>query len=435
MLALIKVIKNRCRDEARKRQLIENAQLCFVAVIWLVVLTLMLTLSACAPKAGDKPPVASPVPKQEALKVRVAGAADPNSYLARLEWNHDTVPQHWLIHRKNHDKAGETVQIAVLDGKERSAVDGTVQPGARYTYILAAVTDPHYAIKGKAEVSVPRDKELVGSFAAPDFTGISRVFLRRDAKLLVGAAPLKIEVDEIFSDGASIETFPSGQAALPGVNGRSAGDITIRARRASGTLAITTNGERGGDGIYGSPGQRGATGTPGTPGRWDMNPEAYRVFNKSYVDSWKLAMERDPKPPGHPEWQHKVGNWSWYVCATEPTDGGRGGNGTTGGDGGLGGNGGDSAKVHVEIAEDSDFKVDAVGQPGGWGLPGRGGLGGPGGSGGPPGPRDQGHLCREPQPGPKGSDGLAGRPGRYGEAGKRKGVCVRIGPRASSDCK
>ncbi len=321
--------------------------------------------------------------------------------------------------------------IATVDGDTRSASDNNAYAGAKYTYFLAVGDEQQFTVKAKVEVAIPRDFIVSVPFPMPSLVNIRRLHLRKGAKLRVTSAPTEIAVQEISSDGGEIEVFPTGQVALAGTTGRSAGDITIRARRATGTLTIITHGESGGNGNDGKKGRDGNRGAQGVPGKYDVKPDNQLPMQKSPAEKEQLKAFYAGKRHDDP-----LARWDlWFHCVQQTGDGAQGERGDGGADGQSGGNGGDSGKVYVEIVEDSDFKVDVVGQPGGGGLPGRGGLGGTGGPGGPPGLRDNGRLCREAQAGPKGSDGLAGRPGRYGEPGKRRSVCVKIGSKTYGDCK
>jgi hypothetical protein len=152
--------------------------------------------------------------------------------------------------------------------------------------------------------------------------------------------------------GANFSKSSPAQA----MQGRSAGRVSLSAKRASGTLRIISRGEQGRPGYHGSPGWNGGRGQAGGPAR-----------SKSFSTPF--------------------GNVCY--CDAGGGEGGAGGAGGNGGDASAGASGGNGGDVEVAIEKpDGKFRVLTIdvrggrpGEPGHAGPMGRGGSGGLGGPG------------------------------------------------------
>jgi hypothetical protein len=404
-------------------------------LIAILAILLCLALSSCDSQSDGQPVPPTPVPKPNPstkLSAEVKPLAEANHYLVRLTWQTNEQASDWIVYRKGSN--GVLQELGKADAAAKTHDDPSVTIGERYTYYLASVDGAEPVFKSSVVVDIPRDLEIHGQYRTKELVGINRLFLSKDAVIVTEGQDFRIEAQEILSDGGSILTFSSGQKALSSKDGRSGGFIKVVARRAKGSLRIEGRGETAGDGMDGTPGQNGNAGPTGNPGKWGMNQALYKVFFPSFIDSFKAAMERNPKPPGDPEWNYTFGNMRRFVCAVPPTDGGPGSDGTNGLDGGGGGNGGDSAKIYVEIKENEGFEIVPSTEVGLSGIGGRGGKGGTGGPGGQPGPLDQGHLCAPAKQGPRGKDGVDGRQGRPGQMGVKQPVCIKLSPEVIGNC-
>lgn len=379
-------------------------------------------------------PVCAPDSVGCTLTAEVVALPKPNQYLVRLGWNASEPPSLWVLYRAEGEESARTTPLSTLKSGAISFEDSEVEAGQTYTYFLSRIDGGDYRLFGRTKLTLPSDLEISKTAARSRIVGYHRLFLGRGAKLITASASVTIDVDELISDGAEIESFPKGAKAFSGYDGRAGGSLKLLAKKATGHLRIALNGEAGGDGLDGQPGQNGPLGPPGQAGRWEMNPILYRYMSPSFIDSFRRDMERRNPPPESGEWNYLFGGAHRYVCAVPPTSGGAGSDGTNGGDGGDGGNGGSAGSLDLEIADGKDFVLDFHAEPGLSGLGGRGGKGGDPGPGGPPGELDQGHLCPAAQSGPPGRAGLSGHQGRPGASGEKRPFCIRIGTHEEGQC-
>jgi hypothetical protein len=184
----------------------------------------------------------------------------------------------------------------------------------------------------------------------------------------------------------------SGAPGARGYDGKSAGNLTIRAFDAvEGRVLVTLNGQNGG---YGGPGGNGAPGPSGIPGK-----------------------------------AGKPGVFNCIQRATPPTAGGRGGNGGRGGDGGSCGQGG-VLRVYYRRKTPPPIELAGVARAAN-GNAGSGGTGGPGGAGGAG--AQGGSFCPGTSAGKPGPNGLRGSDGVSPKATcdpPRAEAPVRIAPAA-----
>jgi hypothetical protein len=74
---------------------------------------------------------------------------------------------------------------------------------------------------------IPRDLELRGNNTFKNIDGINRLFLYRDTVLTTQGEDVTLQVGEIISDDALLQTFPVGQKAPAGQSGRAGGKLKI----------------------------------------------------------------------------------------------------------------------------------------------------------------------------------------------------------------
>ncbi len=97
---------------------------------------------------------------------------------------------------------------------------------------------------------VPLDLIISGKTVLTDnlkFTG-GRLFLLGGGILQTTVFTVNIDVDEIISDDASIETYAANQKQVFEKSGASGGNVTLKARTATGKLTANMRGISGGDG-------------------------------------------------------------------------------------------------------------------------------------------------------------------------------------------
>lgn len=355
-----------------------------------------------------------------------------NQYSVRLSWK--TEGETRVSINRIQKTNGKNVNMApFLQENLNEIQDNLIEPGMEYEYFIEQVSTGQTKSQ---RIIIPRDFEIQGEVRNPSLAGFRRLFLQKGAKINTEGLSLKIEVEELISDEATILSFPRNDSnASP--TGRSGGRIEIVAPSARGMLRIIGNGENGRTGWSGNYGVPGKAGIKGQSGKWGMNPELYAPqanISHNFLESVRLFMERENFPPESPRWKDMLANIREFVCAVTPTDGTVGENGSDGGNGATGGRGGDSAEIFIKIKDDADLNIYYEAEPGLGGLGGHGGLAGKGGLGGDGGDLDRGHLCTPAKQGPSGLSGKDGLQGRVGENGTRKSVCISTMNRKEGDC-
>jgi len=411
----------------------ESTQVIIVALLWGAIFAAMLTLGACQEKNLPRPlyPLTpgTPIPSTKPMGFREDGwkaiaipLPEPNRYQVQLSWSADSAPRAWLVHRKLAEEIFGATQIATLEGKETSFVDGSVQAGKTYTYFLGAAETSDYHIVGKASVSIPRDLEVTGVQMHTHIEGIHRLFFAPGSRLVTQGREVSIDVGEVISLGGTIENFAPGQTAGPGTDGRAGGSVTLIAQSATGQLLLHARGENGGVGLAGKVGLRGGAGARGNDGICDVHS----------VWSWLMDLlvpaayaERDIRDPMRRRQE--------TFCKVQTGDGNPGARGPAGENGGSGGRGGDSALFYVEIKVPQKFEVRPFVVSGIGGAGGPGGAGGIGGPGGAPGNRNC-NECRAAGFGSNRPPGLNGATGSKGLDGMKQPVCIRLGNGMIGDC-
>lgn len=191
-----------------------------------------------------------------------------------------------------------------------------------------------------------------------------------EAHLFIQDFSGNIIIENLVSSEGTLQTFPIGQRADFGKNGRSVGNFSVNVLNGSGRLNILAVAESGGDGLPGrDPDEtlRGKPGGIGTPAHFISSG----TTNCGGVSG--LCIRND-----------------LYECRQPGSPGGNGGAGLRGYPGKDAGDAGDIGliKMNSEVAQ-VDFKfISRTGQKGLGGPGGAGGFGGSGGPGGDGGVRD-----------------------------------------------
>jgi hypothetical protein len=360
------------------------------------------------------------------LKAKIIELPSPHKYQVQLSWNQ---PLHWLLYREN-EKEGMK-HLLTLTEQSRDYRDPQIISGETYTYYLAELQGDETVFKEKIIVSIPKD--LYINERSDKFTmikGPHRLFLGPKAKMITRGRFLKIDVDEIFSDNASITTFE--KPALVAQQGKSGSTLVIRAKKATGVLHVIGNGEdggRGSEGAIGMDGKKSENGNPATIRRIDITPEDLKrlranPYNVDCTASEDTIRDVTLRTDLHHRWS----------CLTAPSNGANGENGGNGGKGGPGLKGGDSAKIYVEIKESAQFQIYPEQKAGLAGEGGWGGRAGKGAKGGIAGLNFTQHFCPNAQNGKDGRDGEIGMNGEKGEPGEAQPYCLKLGNITLGDC-
>lgn len=379
-------------------------------------------LTSCAPESAweEEPAVAPPKKVEAPLSVTVVPKGEMNKYRVEVAWSLPEGVQ--ATHILREDAKGGTVQIAIdPNSLDQRVFDDNIDPGSTYAYSI----DTSDGNPMRTSIEIPRDVLIDESGPISSQTLKGRLYLKRDITLFTNGESVELVAEEIHSEGVVIKAFPVGTTAARGQNGRSAGSIYIRAKKASGEIIVVADGETGGDGVDGINGLPGTFGTRGNPGTNSTNPAAFNGFLDGFhAMNFERLLEMRPIPDIH---GLKFNDKPVYICSAAPTDGGNGENGRDGINGGDGGDGGDSINLLVQISEPSDLKVREESEPGKGGRPGTPGIGGTGGRAGVAGRLDPLGICPPAKDGLPGNRGKDGRVGRQGQPGKKGSSRIEIG--------
>jgi len=407
-----------------------------------IIFLLVIFLTACQAKQKQGPAdIAKPTTQKPSLpeetkikgsliglKAYVKATPAPDKYEVHLSWEDlGEVSPAWIL-SKTSEK--ETRQLGTLRGEKREYTDEFVVAGKTYRYSVGIVDFENYKILEEIEVAVPKDFVISKTIKATSLKGFNRLFLRPSARLTTDGEDFTVDVNEIISEGAVIETFSEYQKASYEKGGRSGGKITIKANTATGELRIVARGEHGGDGIAGKQGEpgkkQGAKGKNGQCGHVDGDNYCQQMD----VQSWARLKQiiKSSSLTGFSKFYNR------FYCKVQTEDGKPGEAGNPGRPGTNGGDGGDSARVLVEIKNATEIKVQIESIAGHGGKGGRGGYGGQGGPGGIPGVPDHLALCRFAMPGPQGPLGPRGPLGASGALGKEQPWCKKLGSTWVGDC-
>ncbi len=399
----------------------------------LILLTTTSLVTGCSFKEAPDPavnPPPVPVTADRGFNATILAMPKANHYGVQLVWSIASDASSWLIQRQ--EGGGLESLLSQVDSKATNYVDTQVVAGRTYRYLLKQLPADKSSEPRQVVLTIPRDLEVSGMTMTSKIEGIRRLFLNASARLVTEGKDSLIAVEEIISDNAVIETFGEGTRAGAGRPGRDGGAIVIKAKSGSGTLSIYSRGESGGNGIAGSTGKDGAL------GKKAVQAISTHLAVDVVCDCSGLADELRERLKGinlFAALQYQAEQVR-HRCIQEPTDGFPGGAGTAGGHGSHGGRGGDTAKVFVEVENNSNLEIKTFQVPGLAGAGGQGGKGGDGGFGG-----DGDFLiydafrnCRESKPGPNGPAGSDGRPGLGGQDGKEQPMCLNLGGNKSAGC-
>ena len=166
MNTLVEKIKRGLSDEKFRKAVKHDVQLIFAALVAVVLLVTFLSLHGCKFGNGTAPQrdrqnqiaVSSSAGKSLALEANVETRLPANKYLVVLKWKTDLPVQAWVIHRQVWTDFMDQKRLANLEGSDRQFLDGRVDPGRTYLYLLGSVTETGYHIKARAKVTIPSEK-------------------------------------------------------------------------------------------------------------------------------------------------------------------------------------------------------------------------------------------------------------------------------------
>lgn len=175
---------------------------------------------------------------QEDVTLSVVSDAEPNKYWLKISWPKASGSVVILENGKRLTRSTPTKSNyeKLYNGGDKLEI-GLTQDGAEEVFYSKQIEIPEDLIISSSKILT---SDLV-------FKG-GRFYLTGSAKIQALDFNVKIEVDEFYSENGLIETFPLGQKANWEVDGRSAGNIIIQAKKSYGSLIVNLRGEDGGDG-------------------------------------------------------------------------------------------------------------------------------------------------------------------------------------------
>lgn len=355
-----------------------------------------LTMSACAfqkdPKSKEKSKIEEleqqldanrPIEESEFVHTFLPQAAI-EEYVARV-----TLPtgrQVSYIVTENDDA------VMSFDGRQANSFEIPCFEN-RVQYKVAVIhpngkTISTFAIKKDC----PIDQVIRKTETRPEFlkTVTGRLVLSNGAVISLGDKPLEIDVEELIVEGpATIKTFDEQRSRVwkekkPMIDPPK---ISIRAKKARGTLILALNG------IDGAP-------------VWDLVPVVNPALNGK--DGSDGEAEEHQRVIGGRQGSSYSGESFFHKCVKQPTSGSPGAPSPRAkGEKGIDGNPGvGTSEVHLEIGDVSAFHVEVRLNPGASGKPGQGSIF-KGGKGGAPGANPHG-VCRAAMAGADGADSAQG---------------------------
>ena len=391
----------------------------------LVLFFLLLGLGGCemAEKSEKRTTLkTAEAPATLSLRISIEPLPTPLRYRAVVSW--PPLPHGTRIFRQGEGSPPESICLA--KALESACKDEAVVSGETYTYALHAVNEA-FEMGEKlhsATITIPQDLIVRGEKSTAHLKNIQRLYLEKGAILTGVDGVLRIEVDELHTDGAVVRSLPPLRAAA-GQPGRSGGLIYLKAQHAVGSLKVEGRGESGGNGFPGTEGAPGAIGPSGKEAVTGLPPVPESLKNSLLKNLEDLRTKAAPDDPG---WKKSL------ICMAPPTDGSPGGNGGQGGIGGSGGPGGDASRIWIEVRFPDGFDVEPIlssGLGGQGGPGGKGGLRGPGGKAGTPDPHG---ICPLAKTGEPGDEGKPGPEGKNGEPGQSPESCLILGAARLGNC-
>ena len=377
-------------------------------------------------KIYDSPPMLVSVPPLRVpdLKTYVVhefkAFPEPNKFAGRIKWNF-SFPTEIDIYRMNSDSAEK-----VFNSKERNGfwVDPNITGGHSYKYLVNQVSRKTGEVLSQTsfELQVPLDLELkdvmdLNALNLLNVKSYKRVFISQGAILSVFTHNFVLETEELFSDNGTIETLPENFVSPALQNGINAGSVSIKAKKAYGSLTVILRGGKGGIGAKAQ--------TMGDEGRGRKGDPGQNATFKTYT----CGGGNGPPP-------------ICIDCVTSGTSGGKGQKGQQGYQGGKGMPGGGAGSLLFEVDESQEFKLSVQRLPGTGGEGGLGSEGGIGGEGGDPGSNYHPNSTRvmnqckiTPTKGPQGDPGDLGPRGPNGDIGSQGQVCIRLSANSGLDCR
>ena len=334
-------------------------------------------------------------------------------YSVMLTWREDPQFKEWFVKKKVFQEQTSKF-IEVLKAENGSWIDKDIQEGQQIEYQLwgATVSGERKLVENK-EIHIPTDMIIEGQEHIEEWEPllnsgkpIGRLVFLEKASLQIEDKDFKIHVRELEAKEGKLLSFPFGQKASLGKEGRDGGSIEIYAEKAKGKLYLQLYGESGGEGQDGGAIRQAKKGAKGAKG----SPAQYRSIESSFRCRGDICL--DPPPI--------------LVCKKAPTYGEKGGQGGKGTHGTNGQKGGNSSPLHLEVKEGSEFQFSFATGPGKGGGGGLGGMGGEGGDGGAPGHSRHKGICSPARAGKKGPPGDQGDHGKEGDSGTSLPVCIRV---------
>lgn len=386
----------------------------------MALLCLSLAIAGCNPefteaeKENDSREIVNSQSLDQFLTVKVQPTAKPEKYMVYFSW--PRIEDNKLV-RIRLDKTLAVVNPNQTDFNHEVFHDQVLT----YSFEILDNASKIEKVFPK-QIKIPRDfvvRDGQSEFLEDTRLSVNRIFIFENKLLRTNGFKVELIANELHSEKGVIETFPENIKASINQDGRSGGNLTIKAASAMGDLKIFMRGEHGGDGAKGEAyASRAADGHPAGSGSRMCECVGKNCI---VIASPKLEMLQ-PVPEA----------MSCY-CESKGGDGGAGSNGAKGRKGHRAGHGGSAGQLTVSIQDGREFDLQTFAFKSSAGVPGDGGDGQDGGIGGQRPNTTEAQKCGG-NPGPSGSKGPKGDRGDLGTDGDLGLMCVYIASEGKNDC-
>ena len=253
----------------------------------------------------------------DTVKINTFATEQPNKYLVVIEW-----PKNLGAIKILADSA-----VVFQTSGKITRFEDHVDGGKIINYEIQQINpDNSVLTQITNKTLVPLDLVFSGKTILTDnlkFTG-GRLFLLGGGILQTTAFNVNIDVDEIISEDASIETYAANQKQVFEKSGAGGGNVTLKARTATGKLTANMRGISGGDGrgslcwlAFGNNCNASSGGAGGDGGYFTLtlNENKNFVFSRSLENgiggiagiACAYTLEAGHQPGAHMIWDFKNG--------------------------------------------------------------------------------------------------------------------------------
>ena len=205
---------------------------------------LFLFLNSACVKITDKESDHQGAQVLKTENVSIKYSEKPNSYQVHLP-----LPEGVELIQRIEIGTGSRISLPWVVQKGH-LIDTQPEHGKIYAYDMGVVEDGIFRLIQNYEIEIPQDLVINGHVhltAATNWSQYRRLFFMKDAQIWIHQFDLKIQAQEIISEGVLIKSFPENTK-----QGRSAGTVSMTAETGSGIINLYLTGEDGADGLNGA---------------------------------------------------------------------------------------------------------------------------------------------------------------------------------------